>query len=339
LGVASLLGDGWFYISALGFIGSGALFLYLLGQYRSAVEETEESDASAVSLELPVKPVVVEMTPAPAPVPLVNQLKSQAAPALALPTVSVPAGKAPPVVTTTTANVLPDGCQGGVSSAPSQGAVAPGYTGPDRRRSDFTASSGLSPAVVYLQNIKSQMEKFEKEISALRSLSVQQAAQGELVLKRLSELAENVKNSPAPRSAVPALARAVEPAPQTAPDETPAKEAVELKPAKSAEPPPKRAKATPAAAKSSAVQPAEKKTEPPVAEQPERAPSVVLPAPAPEPEAKADPAPAPVIEALPQTSAVEAPAAPAAAVPADVAAPPEPDAPSSQPRKGPVWPV
>ena len=49
--MASLWGDGWFYISALGFLGSGALFLYLLGQYRSAVEEAEESDTDAPSLE------------------------------------------------------------------------------------------------------------------------------------------------------------------------------------------------------------------------------------------------------------------------------------------------
>ena len=259
--MASLWGDGWFYISALGFLGSGALFLYLLGQYRSAVEDAEESDGPAVLPASPViepllpKPVVIEMTPALEAAPIVSQPKAKAAPAVALPAAAAP-----------------------------QTASAPGYTGPERRRSEITSSGGLSPAVVYLQNIKSQMEKFDKEIAALKTLSAQQAAQGELVLKRLAELAEGLKTGAPLRSPLPAPTRSVE---------------LSLEPTHEAAP-----QAAPIA-----LRPA------------------VPAAPAEEPAAKFDPAATVVIEALPQ-----APATPAPAVQ-------EPPALTSQPRKGPVWPV
>ena len=60
------------------------------------------------------------------------------------------------------------------ASAPKPSAEsAPGYTGPERRRSELTSSGGLSPAVVYLQNIKSQMERFDKDIAALKALSAE----------------------------------------------------------------------------------------------------------------------------------------------------------------------
>jgi hypothetical protein len=330
--VASLLGDGWFYISAVGFIGSGALFLYLLGQYRVAVEDAEESEAVAPAPALTVKPVVVDPTPAMAPVPIVSQPQAKPVTAASLPTASA----------TPVGSPAPDPRKGGLpaAAAPAQGG---GYTGPDRRRGDLTASGSLSPAVVYLQNIKSQMEKFDKEISALKSLSVQQAAQGELLLKRLSELAENIKTAPAPHAALPAPAQPIELSLETAVQGSPAKEPIELKPAKAVEPA-KRAKAVVEAAsgaaptsKPRAVLPAEKKAEAPSVEKSDRAVSGALPEPAQKEGPAAEPA-AVIIESLPQTAAVFAPA-PAEAAPAAAAPPQEPADQPSQPRKGPVWPV
>jgi len=247
--VVSLLGDVWFCVSALGFLCSGALLLYLLGQYRAAVEEAEENDAASMSPEstsegepLPIKPVAVSLPPAPV---------------VAL---------------------------------------------PEPRRGDSNNSGGVSPAVVYLQNIKSKMETFEKEISTLTALSAQQAAQGELLLKRLSELAEDRKADSLPRRATPA------PAPRTAPKEPLVSKIAEPPPAKAAESPvtpnvlpdDRPASAAAAALKPSAV------------------PSVPQ-----EAEAVAS-------EALPQT--------PGTSVPEPAVSEPEPVEPS-KPRKGPVWPV
>ena len=278
--MASLWGDGWFYISALGFLGSGALFLYLLGQYRSAVEDADEGDGSAalpasiVIEPLLPRPVVTELTPAP----IAPQPKAKAAPFLALP---VAAPQQP---------------------APASTVATPGYTGPERRRSELTSSGGLSPAVVYLQNIKSQMERFDKEIVALKTLSAQQAAQGELVLKRLAELSEGLKTGAPLRSPLPAPTRSVE---------------LSLEPTHEAAP----------AAAPVALQPAVAKPSPVLSVE-----SQPVAVPVEEPAAKFDPAATVVIEALPQEPA---PAPAPAPVPAAQEQPAQP----FPPRKGPVWPV
>jgi hypothetical protein len=68
-------------------------------------------------------------------------------------------------------------------------------------------SSGLSPAVVYLQNLKLQMDRLDKDVTGLKAvasqLAAQQIQQTELVLKRLDELSEKLRN-PMPSSAAAA---------------------------------------------------------------------------------------------------------------------------------------
>lgn len=181
--MTSLWGDGWFYISALGFLGSSALFLYLLGQYRSAVEGSDES----------------EEAPALAPQPLAADY--------------VP----PPMVT---AVVVPDAQKEEATLVLPPGETSPQPVAADAepRRGETGAGGGLSPAAVYLQNIKSQMDKFDKEIAALKAAASQQVAQEELVLKRLAELAEAVKAGKAPPSLEePAVLRPPERATAAAP--------------------------------------------------------------------------------------------------------------------------
>ncbi len=301
--MASLWGDGWFYISALGFLGSGALFLYLLGQYRSAVEEADEGDAGSSFLEstsggsLSAKPVIVELIPASVADPIVSQPKAKTMPDVA--PVSMTSNATPDGAPMTT-NVFSDGRQDG-------GAL--GCTGPELRRSDLTSSGGISPAVVYLKNIKSQMEKFDKEIAVLKGLSAQQAAQGELVLQRLSELADGLKTGDSPRSALPAAARSVELALETAPEQAPARESIESTPVKAVEPMP------------SAALPDDQKAAAPSVSVPSVQTRVV--------EVEADPAAVVVIEALSQAPITMPAPAPSL----------EPVVEPSQPRKGPVWPV
>jgi hypothetical protein len=304
--MASLWGDGWFYISVLGLLGSGVLFLYLLGQYRSTVEAAEESDAAFPSPDvdfgdpLPAKPVVVEMTPAAGAVPIVSQSKAKAASTVALPG-AVPAHQTSPSGTAeqppsgVPASAWPDGASAATSAAPST-LFDPGYTGPERRRSDLTSNDGISLAVVFLQSIKSQMESYDKDIAQLQALSAQQAAQGELVLKRLSELAESLKTG----ASLSAPTRSAKLALETAPE-------------------------------AAAAAPAAK------ADQPDSAPPASAPS-VPAPEAKAEPAaaaipapnsPSPYARLLKAYEDIPATSAPA----------PEPDVQPSHPRKGPVWPV
>ena len=110
-----LWADGWFYISALGLLVSGALFFVLLGQYRAAAEAADrrEGDMDAVPS---VSPVLTPVSENPRPLP-------QAAPEPA------PVAKAEP--------------------AP---APAPAATpAPSPKES---SSGGLSPAIAFLQNIK-----------------------------------------------------------------------------------------------------------------------------------------------------------------------------------------
>ncbi len=65
--MATLLGDGWLFISAGGFLVSCALFVFLLGQYRAAVEsEDEEPAAGDIPPTKPV-PVLPQETPEPQP--------------------------------------------------------------------------------------------------------------------------------------------------------------------------------------------------------------------------------------------------------------------------------
>jgi hypothetical protein len=191
-------------------------------------------------------------------------------------------------------------------------------------------TGGLSPAVVYLQNIKMQMERMDKEISGLKSLADRQAAQGELLLAHLAELTQRLATGPSmPQAAAPIVS--VEP---------PA--AVAVKPA--------------------AVKPAETKS---LALAP-----VPAPAPAPDPIPISAPTPAPAVASAEPSFVVEqtvkpvrfgesltpapSPTGPAVAsapvmklpsapsgmelkLPEDAAAPaPETAKPA---RKGPVWPI
>ena len=74
----SLLSDGWFYISAGGLLVSGYLFVYLLGQYRAAVEAEDE----AVE-DLPPQPdgqiapePIIPHSAEESPMPVIEQLSS-----------------------------------------------------------------------------------------------------------------------------------------------------------------------------------------------------------------------------------------------------------------------
>ncbi|MFA6004725.1 MAG: hypothetical protein WC881_11735 [Elusimicrobiota bacterium] len=317
--MTTLWGDGWFYISALGLMVSSALFLYLLGQYRTAVEESEsDEDMAAPMLTTLTVPTAaaersVPPVPAAAPLPVVTPLAAPSA--------------RPEEKTVTLPPVA------AVRPAPEPIVPAPAPA-PEKRRSDSTSTGSLSPAVVYLQNIKAQMEKFDKEIADLKSLAAQQSAQGEIVLKRISELGESIKAAGAQPVKLPPPARSVELSLESLPPEEPILSAAprraapvmhEPEPVVSLEPPAE----PPAAAPEPEPAPApevmtfrevqEEESSASAASQPEPA---VEPAPVPEPAA----APEPSVPAVPN------PAPP-------VTQPLEQTEDRPKTRKGPVWPV
>lgn len=204
----------------------------------------------------------------------------------------------------------------------------------ESRRDPANTTGGVSPAVVYLQNIKTELAELHKEMNALAKRVDDRLAEGstrdEALIERLGELA----------SAVEAM-RSAAPAPEPAPAPKKARKAE-----KAAEPAPEPLpEAVP-----------EPKSE--VESVPSELAAVTL-APAPEPEPA--PAPAPVIEPFPEPepaparkvseverradetirmdlSALVAPEPKPAEPAAEPAPSPEPP-PEEKPRRGPVWPV
>ena len=277
-----LWADGWFYISSAGLLVSGILFFFLLGQYRVASEAADVNEGEQgieKEAHATIRPVYIPDDDAP--------VKIASHP------ITVPVTKVS-------------------ESTPKPEAE---FTGPDRRRDPMNTTGGISPAVVYLQNIKGELAELHKD---LRSLSKRVddelssvATRDEALIERLGELTRAVESMKAAAGETPAAA-------------------------------PKKARK------------AEKIPEPQPEPEPEREPQQVVieaapPAPKPAPEPVPDPAPAPEparsanetirleLGALVSPAESNPEAAPAAEAPSPAPAAEPP--PEEKPRRGPVWPV
>lgn len=304
-----LWADGWFYISSAGLLISGILFFFLLGQYRVASEAADATEgaepseavhASDKEASAAIRPVYI---PEEAPSPKVASH------------VEKPEAKPEPKPRTDAE-----------------------FTGPERRKDPANTTGGISPAVVYLQNIKVELADLHKDLRALSKRVDDElssvSTRDEALIERLGELTRAVE---AMKSAAPAPAPAAEPSPE--PEEAP-------KPARKA-------------------RKAEKPPEPePVAEvvveAPPPAAEVVLEAPKPAAEVSIEVLPPPPAEEPPPVAEVKAGPSPdetirmelgaliaeppvkaealAAAEPATEPAKEEAP-PVEKPRRGPVWPV
>ena len=168
-----LWADGWFYISSAGFLVSGVLFFFLLGQYRaaSAAADATESDTPEIAVSA-VHPVYVhEEEPVHAPV----------------------------------ASIAP--------------IIKPAETKAPEKDPANTTSSGISPAVVYLQNIKSELAELHQEMRDLaKRVDIGlggTSTRDEALIERLGELARMVESlKAAVPIAAPVAAPIVEPQPQ-----------------------------------------------------------------------------------------------------------------------------
>ena len=267
-----LMADGWFYISSAGLLVSGALFFFLLGQYRAAGDAADHPEAEAAAE--PHAPVVR---------PLYIPDEPAASPKVASISADKPAEKSPAAAS------------------------------PEPKRE--TATGGVNTAVVYLQNIKSQLEQIHQETRALAQRVDAITSRDEALIDRLGELTQAVAELKGSNEAAAAPAAAPVPAP--------------------AEPPaPKRAKKNEGpsnavffqktgAPVASVAEPAVPAAEPVAAVVEPVAPAAEPVAAAPEPEAR----PAPAEEAPPAPVVLSAPAPEQ-----------EPEA-GDKPRRGPVWPV
>jgi hypothetical protein len=269
-----LWADGWFYISSAGLLVSGILFFFLLGQYRVASEAADVTDGeqgAEKEAHAPIRPVYIpEKDEVPAKV---------ASHPLPEPAATVP--------------------------EPKQKADAE-FAGPERRR-DPNTTGGISPAVVYLQNIKVELAELHKDLRSLAKRVDDElssvSTRDEALIERLGE-----------------LTRAVETLKAAAPDAAPAPKKAR-KAEKVPEPQPE-------------VQEVIVEAAPP-APAPEPAPEiVVIPEPKTEPARSADETIRMELGALvapPQAEPAPQEEAPA---PAPTEQPPE-----DKPRRGPVWPV
>lgn len=217
--MATLWTDLWFYVSAGGFLASLALFFMILGRYRAAVETDEEAE--------PDQPVRSISFPDPEPAKPAPVLRS-AAEAAGEKTLVLPPSERPlPVAEAPAPRMEPV-----LRAAPPPQAAGPAAV--EKRRGE-TTTGGISPAVVYLQNIKMQMEKFDKEIAGLRSLASQQAAQGDLILRQLADLKGRLTEAAAASAARPesrtqsVLKPEPQPEPEAKPQEKPILKAAEEK--------------------------------------------------------------------------------------------------------------
>jgi len=300
-----LWADGWFYISSAGLLISGILFFFLLGQYRVASEaadatEGEQGSDKEVSAPAAIRPVYI---PEEASSPKVASHADK------------PEPKPEP-----------------------KPRMEPEFTGPERRKDAANTTGGISPAVVYLQNIKVELADLHKDLRALSKRVDDElssvSTRDEALIERLGELTRAVE---AMKSAAPAPAPAAEPAPE--PEEAP-------KPARK-------------------TRKAEKPPEPAaeiVVEAPKPAAEVVLEAPKPADEVSIEVLPPPPVEAPPPVAEVKAGPSPDETIRMElgalIAQPPvtaEPEAqpavepaaepakeeapPVEKPRRGPVWPV
>ncbi|MFI5349174.1 MAG: hypothetical protein ACHQ2Z_06505 [Elusimicrobiota bacterium] len=189
--MSGLLADGWFYISSAGLLVSGVLFFFLLGQYRAAGDAADqhEPEAAAEPHAPMVRPLYIPDEPV-------------ASPKIASVTAEKPADKAP-------AAALPEPKR---DAPPAQAEV--------RRE---TSTGGVNPAVVYLQNIKNQLEEIHKENRVLAQRVDAIAGRDEALIERLGELAQAVADLKGANFVAPAAAPVEPPAPKRAKkSETPA---------------------------------------------------------------------------------------------------------------------
>src|SRR3989338_3025542 len=180
--MAALLADGWFYISAGGFLVSSILFVFLLGQYRAAVEAEDREEEFGGFSYMP-RPVTVAETRQDLPVAVVTPISS------------APKGFADYSEPESSPKDEPSAVKAPETVAQPEPAPTPVLAS-----SPEAEKAATSPAVSFLHDLKTQIDGLDHEITDLKSLTARQAEQGDVILKRLAELADKLKKEPPART-------------------------------------------------------------------------------------------------------------------------------------------
>ncbi|PJA17118.1 MAG: hypothetical protein COX66_05500 [Elusimicrobia bacterium CG_4_10_14_0_2_um_filter_63_34] len=188
--MTNMLFDVWVYVGIFGFIGSIAAFPMLLKRYRLAAESELADGVEALDGIDPISEVeTAEKFPEPEPVVEIPKRNEPASNEASVEKEAPPSEREHPLKT-----------------AAREGAAAVANT----LKTGQTISGGISPAVVYLQNLKMQMEHFEKEIHQLRAQVVNFAhkhdQEFEILLKKMSEFQADLHQETSaklPRPAAP----------------------------------------------------------------------------------------------------------------------------------------
>ncbi|MFA6317234.1 MAG: hypothetical protein WC943_07440 [Elusimicrobiota bacterium] len=344
-----LLKDPYFFISAFGFAASCALFGFFLRQYRLAAQVADDHDLDPA--ELP-KVVPVSSEPESKPSLAVSAVVDAEKPKAGLKTDPLPVVAAPKISPASQSGVPAPSLQAALAAVPAAAPATP------RPKSETTFPGGISPAIVYLQSVKNQLDILEKEVAGLKALAAKQTGQEDLILKKLGELSDQIKavrSAPAaapvqPRPAAvaaPAQSRPVtrppEPSSAPAPVPTPVPAPVPV-PLPVPVPAPSPA---PAPSPVDAVITVPSLTASPVATAPEPVIASPLADPAPGSVAPVEASPAPPAPAAEPAVSPPGPSAPAPAQapgPAPIVLdgiPQQGEAPAENKpsRKGPVWPI
>ena len=190
IAMTNMLFDVWVYVGIFGFIGSIAAFPMLLKRYRLAAESELADGVEALDGIDPISEVeTAEKFPEPEPVVEIPKRNEPASNEASVEKEAPPSEREHPLKT-----------------AAREGAAAVANT----LKTGQTISGGISPAVVYLQNLKMQMEHFEKEIHQLRAQVVNFAhkhdQEFEILLKKMSEFQADLHQETSaklPRPAAP----------------------------------------------------------------------------------------------------------------------------------------
>lgn len=196
-----LWADGWFYISSAGLLVSGILFFFLLGQYRIASEAADVTDGEQGADKEVSSPSAIRPVYIPEDAP----------PARIISHAQTPEAKPK---------------------------IEGEYAGPDRRKDPATSTGGISPAVVYLQNIKMELADLHKDLRSLAKRVDDELAavstRDEALIDRLADLTRAVESmkavAVAPEAAAPKKARKAEKAPEPQPEPEAAPVALVLEP-------------------------------------------------------------------------------------------------------------
>ncbi|MDE2314320.1 MAG: hypothetical protein KGL04_09120 [Elusimicrobia bacterium] len=243
---SGLWADGWFYLSAGGFLASAILFVYFLSNYRAAVEAEDEEflpEPEAESAAEEAAPILHEKSPAhPEPA------------AIAAP--EPEAGRAPATVADASVHgPFPAAAPDAAREVEAGLKNLEGRLG--RRLSALESELGELKSVVDSEAEQGrQILKRLDEFSALKEAVRASAETGETVIKRIAELSKSLAAVEKRSAPAPQPAQAVEIPPEAKPSaEKPPADKAEKK----AEPAPEPvAKAEPAQAESSKTQAARK---------------------------------------------------------------------------------